>query len=666
MRHEVFIKTSIGRRSIIIDDGFWQAMGVPVGDNKDSVSLFIASWITLLADSPLNPERKPYSTYKKFLKRIQLVGIKAIVLEYISLAHTLVSQHTNMGSSSSIGEWISGFKDTPVFFEYNHYFKTGDIKSLSFLYTFLNFGKKLEYVDSEFESVAFRNWLDIEKRLGDLSLDDNDTCALSRILSSILPPFTWRDLRPKFGPGSVQEKGVRGRISKLHALKFDPMIDRFLLHGHIGMYGYGEDCGVQVDKIIPDPSTWSPARGVSSREARLRFVPKNMKTARSICMEPNTLMYFQQAVASRFLELVGSSLLSNSIDVKDQTRNQWLASEGSYTSEVDTLDLSSASDSLSLALVKKVFPPSWQIPMLATRSHSAILPDGTLYRLAKFAPMGSALCFPTQCIIFASVCIYAACLYTYRRYPVTVSFLDWLSLDNIHYVLNLFRTCVGYDSGHFQPLAVYGDDICVDGRLTDIIKSILCRLGFSVNEEKSFCSSQSFRESCGKYYLNGNDITPLYFTVKGVKPQLGASHVVSQVHLINECMIRGYKNLYRFLHSSIMTWECNYRLKEKSMVKNSIPYVPDQNQFGILVMHEPKNSHLRARYNQDYQRDEVRGWSISYDFIIQPGQSLDLVDSYEHMRWWAGRVARHEAEEISSVSRCDSGGARLNWRWIPV
>jgi len=609
---------------------------------------------------------KPFSTYKRFLSRIRLLGIKGIVSEFSDLAHQLVSQHSLMGSGSSIGDWIDGFKDTPVFFEYNRYFKTGDIKLIDFLYTFLNFGKKLEFVDESFNQSAFRGWLDVEERLSDLKLNDTDVDALHLILSSLLPPFSWTDLRPKFGPGAVQERGVHGRIDKLSSLQFDPVIDRFLLHGHIGMYGSGEELGVHPRKIIPDPKRWNPASGVSSRIARLMFVPKNLKVSRSICMEPNTLMFFQQAVLRQFLELVGKSSMSIFIDIEDQTRNKELSQAGSLTSEIDTLDLSAASDSLSLDLVKKVFPPSWKIPMIATRSHSVYLPDGSVRSIKKFAPMGSALCFPTQCLIFASVCIYAACLYTYDVENVNGDFLGWLTPSTINRVVRMFSDKPGYfGSRLFQPLAVYGDDICVDRRLTDIVKSILSRLGFVVNDSKSFCGSQAFRESCGGFYLNGSDITPLYFRVKGVREKLTPSHIVSQVHLINECWRRGYKKLYRFLHNSLMTWGCLRRYRNTVSKKNSIPYVSDLDQFGIYVT-EPKNSHLRFRVHTDYQRDEVRCWTISYDHSVRPGKLLSLVDAYEYMRWWAGRSLDNTPEDSSSVSRNDTGGPGLRWRWIPV
>jgi len=657
--------TSNGHRLIIFDDDFCQTLSdAPSQENRETVKLFVASWVSLLTDSPLNPQDKPYRLYLRFLDRLRRDGLKATVLRFSGLAHELVQSHSLMGSSTSIGEWNDAFKDTPVFFEYNRYFKTGDVKLLDFLYTFLNFGKKLEYVDESFNSTAFSGWLDVENRLSDLKFDSVDVASLRLILSQLLPRFTWDDVRPKFGPGSVQERGVRGRIGKLQSFTYDPLIDRFLMRGHIGMYGLGEDHGLAPHKIIPDPERWSPVSGVSSRTARLRFVPKNLKVARSICMEPNTLMYFQQACLDRIVRLIGQSPFKRFIRLGDQSRNRLLALAGSFTGELDTIDLSSASDSVSYDLVKLIFPDSWRIMMAVTRSNSVITPDGSVKSIKKYAPMGSALCFPTQCLIFASVCIYAACLHTYDVEAASGEFSDWLPL-NLKRVLSLFRDDVRFRRKGYQPLAVYGDDICVDGSLTLTVKSILSRLGFTVNDDKSFCGSQSFRESCGGYYLDGHDITPLYFRVKGVREKLTPSHVASQVQLINRTWDAGYRNLYRFLHRTLMTWECGRSLRNPDSAKNSIPYVSDPRHFGIRVT-DPRNNHLRGRVNPDYQREEVRAWTISYEYRDDPGDLLPDVDAYEYMRWWASRRVEHLSEVYSSVPRYDSGGSGLRWRWIPV
>lgn len=644
-----------------MDDAFCKSLSVPVGVNGDSVQLFISSWIALLSDSPLEPEKKPFRLYVKFLNRIKTDGLKAVVTGFSELAHRLVSQHHLVGSQNPHGDWIAEFKNTPVFFEYIRYYKSGDVNVLRFLYTFLNFGKKLDYVDEAFNEAAFRGWIDIEKKLADWSYDAEDLSALRAIIQSLLPPFSWRDLRPKFGPGSVQERGVRTRIDKIRHLQYDRLIDRFILHGHLGKYGDGDELGLSASRVLPDPSRWTPDSGVSSRIARLRFVPKNLKVARSICMEPNTLMYFQQAAMARTLELIGESLLSNFIDIKDQSRNRELACAGSFTGEVDTLDLSSASDSVSVQLVKEIFPASWKLMMLVTRSHSAFLPNGLTHRLWKFAPMGSALCFPTQCIIFASVCIYAACRHTYEVEHVQCDFLSWLTPDVIKRVCLSFGKRVEWRRSGYQPLAVYGDDIIVDQKLTSLVTSILSRLGFIVNEEKSFVGSQSFRESCGGFYLNGHDITPLYFRVKGVRRTLSAEHVASHVSLLNASRERGYFNTHSFLLRTLLRWECPKRYKNRASGKLAIPFVSDPQQWGVY-RENPGNKHLASRRNSDLQRTEYRILTVSYDSRIFGEDLLASIDAYEYMRWWSGRSEVETSAVHKAVPRYDTGSPGLRDR----
>lgn len=655
MIDEVRIRTSGGRYLIPIGADYIRSLGLANPGDSDLVSLFISSWLALLADSPLKPQQKPISTFRAFLRRIAQDGLKATVLRFSDLAHKLVSQINLMGTTTSIGDWIDEFKDTPVFFEYNRYFRTGDPSLLRFLYTFLNFGKKLEIRDETFEEVAFRDWLGIEKRLHDQCAGVGFIPLLREILRQVLPRFTWDGVWPKFGPGSVQERGVRGRLDKIDTLSFDGLIDRFLLNGHLGNYGI-RGAGTPNPLWIIPKGVWDPRRGQSSRTARLRFVPKNLKVARSICMEPNTLMYFQQAVATRIWGLLRESLFVNFIDVHDQTRNQVLAQYGSYTGEIDTLDLSAASDSVRLSLVKGIFPPSWLIPMLSTRSSSAYTPSGDTVSLEKFAPMGSALCFPTQSIIFTSVVVLAAILRAYERCPYTESIEEFVRTNVANVVKTFANRPVPYGSDLLQPLSVYGDDICVDGKLTQKVVHILTSLGFVVNQTKSFVGSQSFRESCGGFYLEGHDITPLYFRVKTVRTQVTPEHLSSHVHLCNAARAYGYKNLYSFLRNAIMEWGGHGA--------NPIPYVSDTDQFGIIA-NAPQNNHLKVRENDDYQRTEYHCWTISYDHVDHP-DSLEPVDTYEYMRWCACRRAGVVEDFPQSISRADKGGARLKWKWIPL
>jgi hypothetical protein len=644
-------------RRFTIDDTFLDPLSETEKRNGESIKLFVSSLLSLLSDSPLGPN-KPPRTFSRFLKNLQKNGVKATVIRFTSLAHLLVSSPTGH-TTSSIGDWIDGFDDTPVFQEYHQFYRTGDITIVRWLYTFLNFGKKLEFVDPEFNETAFRGWSDIEKRLSDLILPEDICSHLRLILQVGLPPFRIRDFRPKFGPGSVAERGIGRRISKLGSLDYDNVLDRIFFKDLIGILGSDEDDGLKVEKVIPIPHLWSPDNGVCSRTSLLTFVPKNVKVSRSICMEPNTLMFFQQGVLDQMSRLLRISHFGHFIHLRDQSFNRKLSELGSKTGLIDTLDLSSASDSLSYELVKKIFPTSWQIVMRATRSHKVKLPNGDVLTMKKFAPMGSALCFPTQCIVFCAVSILSACLDSYGKSGSTDTFSSWLSPQHIVEVIAKFwqHPSTTVVDGEYQPLGIYGDDICVDSQLTSTIMSILESLGFVVNVEKSFTSTQLFRESCGGFYLKGHDITPLYFSIKGVREVTNPEHVASHVHLINECWKRRYKFLYRFLRHSMLAWGSD---------SNPIPHVTDSNIFGILC-NTPRNNHLRRRYNKNYQRDEIRVWTIAYTVRFFPGNLLGALESYEHMRWWAGRPRAEDSDDdLSSVPRYDTGRPGLRWRWIPV
>jgi len=391
---EVTLVTSDGRRLFHIDDAFCESVGVSHA-NYETVKVFVASWLTLLSDSPLNSAcgRKPRVVYTDFLRNMQRVGLLTLIQQFSALAHTLVSNARIYGTSSLIGEFIDGFLDTPVFKEYHRYFKTEDPSLLDYLYTFLTFGKKLPYEDVELEKVAFRNWLDLENRLSTWDYDSVDLAALKRILGKTLPPLSLDGFFPKFGPGSVSEKRVRGRIRKVDAFRYDPIINRFIYGGLLGHYGLGESLGLTPDRTVPNLANWSNVRKKASRLSRLRFVPKDLKTSRSICMESNVLQFFQQGVLDAMLTSISSTVLHSIVRLSDQSYNVSLAEFGSYSAEIDTIDLSSASDSVSMTLVKKVFPPTWQIAMRTTRSDYCILPNGRRHKLVKFAPMGSALCF---------------------------------------------------------------------------------------------------------------------------------------------------------------------------------------------------------------------------------------------------------------------------------
>lgn len=693
---EVTIKTSSGPYRVTLDTGILTIENEANPTNAQALLHFGAAWLALLSDSPL-ADKRPFRVYKRFLRTLRADGFKTTIVRFADYSHKLLKSLYGMGTSSLNNEFVEEMLLTPVAYEYIHFFNSGDPLLLRWILSFLNFGKKLEFDDPSFALTALRDWESVEKGLASLVLPADVTDGLKAIAAEVLPVFEITDWYPKFGPGSVAEKGVRLRAEKIDIFAYDGLIDRFLLRGHLGFYGDAGNRGLSKESGIPNPDMWSPEIGSpSSRTSVLKFVPKNLKTYRSICMEPNTVMYAQQGILRTVLELLERSPLRRFIDIGDQTKNQLLAVYGSLTGNVDTIDLTSASDTLSYELLKRVFPKSWQIALRVTRTSEVYIPlTCESVKVRKFAPMGSALCFPTQSIMFALVSIYVAAQESYNRVrtEATESFLEWLTPSRIRRVLGNIQDEPGYSKTSFEPISVYGDDICIDTRLSPSLFRVLISLGFKPNLDKSFTAGMAVRESCGIYAMQGYDVTPVLYRVKEVRPKLSPRHVASQVSLINRAFELNWRSLYRQLSRTIMTWDWAGRsrpVKGITSEKNPIPFVQDPLRFGIRVAGPVQNNHLRQREHPFYQRDEIRSWTIrdtsesghselsSYEYkttgvdgreIVhyrKPSSSYAL-ERYLYMRWWATatRIASVDSRLSKAASRYDTDELSLVWRWTP-
>lgn len=90
------------------------------------------------------------------------------------------------------------------------------------------------------------------------------------------------------------------------------------------------------------------------RGNRVVMVPKSAKTHRTISAEPTGNSFLQQGVG----RYIRQRLKRFGVDLDDQTINQDLARRA-LLDNLATIDLSSASDTLSIGLVKLLLPPDW-------------------------------------------------------------------------------------------------------------------------------------------------------------------------------------------------------------------------------------------------------------------------------------------------------------------
>jgi hypothetical protein len=274
--------------------------------------------------------------------------------------------------------------------------------------------------------------------------------------------------------------------------------------------------------------------------ARGLFVNKDSRGPRYISAEPKEHMWLQQAIGHSLMEyLQNSKLCKGHLNFSDQSINANLALESSLSRKYATLDMADASDRVSLALVREVLPSRLVRLLEACRSNSALLPDGTVLPFRKFAPMGSACCFPIESVLF--------------------------------YIL--VTACVVMDTGKDPEAAsrkvyVYGDDIIVDVACVPTIIRVLSDLGLVFNKDKSFVQGP-FRESCGVDAIDGINITPIKLRHAAPKSKHDSTSLISWLAASDMLFRNGY-------------WRCANELVTHVKKFTRVRYVaPQSGLFGI-------------------------------------------------------------------------------------
>lgn len=330
-----------------------------------------------------------------------------------------------------------------------------------------------------------------------------------------------------------------------------------------GRHGYGATAGVKrslgtaakYKDFLPTHETailaswlnWWPIYefwpGITERHAELLFeelgeedtphnvdqlmhynlVPKAFNKKRGVSMEPTSHMFMQKMIFGLMDDYFNSHPECH-VHLHDQERNRRLCVEGSRHNTFATIDLSAASDSVTNTLVKYVLQDTLLGDALQLcRTPNALLThaDGSteVVELEKFAPMGSAVCFPVECLIFSAIVAVAQ---------------QRLGIDD--------KYCV------------YGDDIVCSTRAFDTVVDLLTQLNFRVNTDKSYGHGSDFTESCGMEAYKGFDVSPLRMSRKWDVTKLrptgrsrkepDTSTILSAAYdAVNEAGDRGFVNL---------------------------------------------------------------------------------------------------------------------------
>jgi hypothetical protein len=404
------------------------------------------------------------------------------------------------------------------------------------------------------------------------------------IIGAVIGKIDWREINPHHGPGSVFPSC--GPDEKSRFLTYYPTIQRW--------YPY--------DKYFWSlPSFWDEIMVTESKgtikesdriTAKLVAVPKDSRGPRLISVHPKESIWIQQG-QRQLLEdaITRSPLTRGKINFTDQTVNSAMAMASSKTREFATLDLSEASDRISAKLVKVLFGDyAYEILSCSRASHIKLL-DGRLMELKKWAPMGNALCFPVESLIF----------YAMVRAGI--------------------RSHYGIDC---SDVYVFGDDIVFPSKYYEGAVNGLVRSGAKPNQTKTFRRG-FFRESCGVDAYSGVDVTPFRMRRACI---VSTQDVVSLLDLAKRLRMAGYEHCASHLYVEIRRRGWELPLCNNHLAQGIFEWVKDTR---TMLLYEPSLHHRRG----------IQQWAVR---ILQVRSALKVAPNGD---WY------HLLDSLNSLSRKD-------------
>jgi hypothetical protein len=473
---------------------------------------------------------------------------------------------------------------------------------------------------------------------------------MRRLISKVLCNTDPRNIRPSHGGGATACH-TRNE-DKHHTLRYFAQLDAIYPYDDLFFYSPSHliDSWERLEK--------SP---VGVPKARVCLVPKDSRGPRVISCEPAELMYAQQGLMNLLYGILETHpMTTGRVNFTDQTINRKLACQSSITGMFATIDLKDASDRVSLDLVEQVFPQVWVDCFKACRSDTTVLPGGSEVRLRKFAPMGSACCFPVEALVFW------ACAEAIRR---TIILSEHRSNSNLERDPRL--ACQNGSETY-----VYGDDIIVRSHLYGATVEGLESIGLIVNKTKSYAEGP-FRESCGGDYHRGVDVTP----VRVRKPLLSSGlGVIYNADLANLFMAKfGEKNSWSLVHT--IEEAINYifprtllplpgTLRVEPALSNDVFFLRRWHSGASQKTNYQRWEHRILCYTMDVKTFHPPNWEELHRMELARGSGgasrfetmsrIDIPDSSE---------ARYENVAKATNSKLDPGQyadvhtARMVWKW---
>lgn len=422
--------------------------------------------------------------------------------------------------------------------------------------------------------------------------------SIAKIHKGYVSDVAW--LKAKHGPGAVAE-----RANPVERWEFPSIPPRTLST-------FGSELFNPLWDVNFNPDD-------SAIPARLVAVPKTATKPRLICAEPAYNQFVQQGMQAVLKgELHRRKLIC---DYTDQSRNQHLSRVGSVDGSLATIDLSEASDRVGWALVRHAFSFDQLFLKLLrdSRSEFVDIGDGNVICQKKFAPMGSAMTFPIQCMLFTGIVTLAACELAGDFSP--------------KYIRRVITSKSDY--------TVYGDDIIVPTDLYPRVVDLLTSAGLKVNDKKTF-NKGFFRESCGTDWFKGVNVTPVYLRYP-LDSNSDVNRILSLVSTRNQLRTRvGDGKSIGVLDEYLISLDRRIRHAR----------VPDEFPLDSGL----HSCNVNSRYNRGLQSMAYRVLSPRYTHEVPTGTPRQL------MSYYLSKVSGGGASSTDGIGRPKASKLNLGWR----
>lgn len=372
-------------------------------------------------------------------------------------------------------------------------------------------------VDVETERKAIKDFVSVDQSLekqGNWSREERLLLTIARsFIVRILSGFDPADIRPRPGPGASASGTHKSE-------RYEPLVHYEQIHKKYPYYRYFYMGSLH---LADRRNAYLALPRKQHGRSLLRLVHKDSRGPRIICMEEQEYMFLQQGLADALRHHIENNVITQChVNFGCQEINRELARRGSINGEYATLDMKEASDRISRVLVRELFSGLPELcDCLCALSVPVIeLPDGTLHTMAKFAPMGSSLCFPIMSIVHYALAV--ACIHMRTARPTAAIAKD---------------------------LYVYGDDIICRTEDVPHLFYGFPKFDLIFNQGKSFYRGD-FRESCGLDAFQGWDVTPQRFKKRFFDGQ-DPSDIRSAMDMVNALRSAKYDQTSRFLRCAL-------------------------------------------------------------------------------------------------------------------